>query len=172
MGALVIILLSVGAPILAGILKSKGGKGGAIAGDVIEAVADKLGTDATPQAIEDAYKADPDTFTQTVRTIETDYAEVARAGAEAHMAYIELVKGDRDSADLLTRIWRPLNGFLFPVGCLIIVATVCVMLLSRIPIDASLLPLIGIVVPVMTAWAGVVGYYVGQRTKEKTTGAT
>ena len=172
MGALVTILLSVGAPILAGILKSKGGKGGAIAGDVIEAVADKLGTDATPQAIEDAYKADPDTFTQTVRTIETDYAEVARAGAEAHMAYIELVKGDRDSADLLTRIWRPLNGFLFPVGCLIIVATVCVMLLSRIPIDASLLPLIGIVVPVMTAWAGGVGYYVGQRTKEKTTGAT
>ncbi len=172
MGALVSILLSVGAPVLAGILKSKGGKGGAIAGDVIEAVADKLGTDATPQAIEDAYRADPEIFTKTVRTIETDYAAIARAGAEAHMAYIELVKGDGDSADILTRIWRPMNGFLFPVGCLIIVATVCVMLLSRIPIDASLLPLIGIVVPVMTAWAGVVGYYVGQRTKEKTTGAT
>ncbi|MEO4040238.1 3TM-type holin [Hoeflea sp. CAU 1731] len=172
MGALVTILLSVGAPILAGILKAKGGKGGAIAGEVLETVAGKLGTDATPQAIEEAYNADPEVFTKTVRTIETDYAAIARAGAEAHLAYIELVKADRDSADLLTRIWRPLNGFLFPVGCLIIVATVCVMLLSRIPVDASVLPLIGIVVPVMTAWAGVVGYYVGQRTKEKTTGAT
>ncbi|MBW8640471.1 holin family protein [Hoeflea sp. WL0058] len=172
MGALVSILLSVGAPILAGILKSKGGKGGAIAGDVIEVVAERLGADATPQAIEEAYKADPEVFTQTVRTIETNYAAIARAGAEAHMAYIELANGDRNSADLLTRVWRPINGFLFPVGCLIIVVTVCVMLLSRISVDASVLPLIGIVVPVMTAWAGVVGYYVGQRTKEKTTGAT
>ncbi|MBW8635864.1 hypothetical protein K1W69_01610 [Hoeflea sp. WL0058] len=106
-----------------------------------------------------------------MRTIETDYAAIARAGAEAQVAYIEFAKGDRDSADLLIRIWRPMNGFLFPVGCLIIVATICVMLLSRIPVDASVVPLIGIVVPVITAWAGVVGCYVGQRTKEKTTGA-
>lgn len=80
------------------------------------------------------------------------------------MAYIELAKGDRDSVDLLTRVWRPMNGFLFSVGCLIIVAMVCVMLLPKIPVDASVLPLIDIVVPVMTAWAGVVSYYVGQRT--------
>lgn len=83
----------------------------------------------------------------------------------------EILKRDQESRDTIARIWRPLNGLAFGLACYTVILTVCIAVLLKIPLKQDLMPLVGLVVPVITAWAGVVGVYVFQRSREKLAGA-
>ncbi len=170
--ALIPILLNLGAPIIAGILKDRFGRGGETAGAVLTTLAMELGTDPTPEAITDAYEADPAGFTEKALKVEANYSEIARAAAEATMSYHRVLAGDQKAADALTRLWRPFNGAAFGVCVIMVVVTVCFVIIRQIPVDESAYPLVALVVPSLTVMAGVVGYYVRQRTLEKTAGVS
>ncbi|MDZ7822608.1 MAG: hypothetical protein U5K75_00215 [Ahrensia sp.] len=70
---LIPILTQIGAPILKNVLQqSIGGKGADVAGDVIDAIAGRLGVEATPQAIEDAYLQRPQQVSADIQKLEAE----------------------------------------------------------------------------------------------------
>ncbi|MCI5075637.1 3TM-type holin [Oricola sp.] len=163
---LIPILTKAGAPILKGIIRRRiGGKGAEIAAEAIDAVAGRLGTEPTPDAIVEAHKADAQHVETIVRETEADFGE-------QWLAYLGVLETDARSEDRLQRLWRPLLAYGFGLAAIMMLATVCIVILRQIPLNAELAPLLAIVVPIFTYWAGIVGYYVRQRTNEKIAGAT
>lgn len=68
---LIPIFAQIGAPILKGIIeKHVGGKAGDLAGTVIDAVAGKIGVEAKPGAIEQAYENAPESVGKAIREVE------------------------------------------------------------------------------------------------------
>lgn len=166
--ALVAIAADIGAPIIAKILRSRGGRAGQIAGRTIEAVARQLGTEPSAEAIATRYEEDPENTTAALRTVENGLAELGKAASEATQSYHELLAGDRNSQSLLNRLWRPVNGFLFGIEVFAIVATV-VVVIWRGEVDTirALQPLWSFLGTILGTHAGVVGVYVWRRSDEK-----
>lgn len=170
MSGLADIALNSGAPIVARILKGFGPIG-QLAGGVIEAVAAELGTEPTPTAIETAHQAEPQRVERVIRKVDADYSKIAMEANQTARAHIALLEGDRDSESAITRLWRPLTAILFAPACLMVLACACFMLVTGRPVPEGGAVLVGIVVPIMTLWAGFNGVYSHGRSGEKKTGA-
>lgn len=166
--ALVGIATELGVPIIASILRRRGGRAGQIASTTIEAVAQQLGTEATADAIVARYEADPENTRAAFQKVESGMEELATAASEATQSYHELLAGDRDSQSLLNRLWRPVNGFLFGAEVFAIVLTV-VVVIWRGEVDTirALQELWSFLGTILGAHAGVVGVYVWRRSDEK-----
>jgi len=161
------ILAEIGAPLLKGMVERRFGQtAGDVTNAVVETIAGKLGVDATPEAISEKYTSDPEATRAAVLDTEKEWAEVARGAMELHGQYLSGIDADAAKGGM-NALWRPVNGLLFAVGLFAVLLTACFAILARIPIDASQLPLVTLVGTVVGPWAGVIGYYVGQRTKEK-----
>ena len=161
------ILAEIGAPILKGLITKRFGKtAGDVADTVVGSIADKLGVEPTPEAIADKYATDPEAVSEAALAVETEWAKVARDAMALHGQYLEGIQADT-LAGGINSFWRPVNGILYALGSFSVLLTVCIAILNRIPLDESLMPVIALVGAVIGPWAGVVGYYVGQRTKEK-----
>ena len=170
-GVLLGLAKEIGAPILAKILRRKGGKVGALAGEAIETIAGRLGVEPTEKAIVAEYDRRPDEVTTVVREIEEKIGEMARAAADATVSYHRTLDGDRDSASVLNRIWRPLNGIAFGVEVMAIVgAAVLKIVQGDVATLTAIQPLYTFLGTVLGAHAGVVGVYVWRRTDEKMRG--
>ena len=165
--------LKYGAPILAELLKRKGGKGGAIAGTAIKTIAEKLGTEPTQKAVADKFREDPETVGEVMRSVNEDLAAMAGHASDATKSYHQLVLGDSQSKSLLNRIWRPVNGLLFGLEVSFIIFVVGAKIWNN---DANTLlalkDLFMFIGTVLGTHAGVVGVYVWGRTTEKLGSAT
>lgn len=165
------LAISAGANVVAQVLRTTGGKPGAIAADVIDAVSKKTGIPATPESLGREAVDNPGRLEEALRDVQRENAErlAAILAAEVEMAKFrtEIVKGEQASSSLMQRIWRPLNGVLFGLCCSAVVLTVCIVLLRSTPVRADVSPLLALIVPVITGWAGIVGFYAKLRTDEK-----
>ncbi|WP_417691530.1 hypothetical protein [Roseibium sp.] len=175
MTPLAMIALDVGARALSKILRQHGGRAGTIAADVAEAavrqVAGTLGIEPTEEAIAAKYDSEPEAVSDAFKSVEQDLGPIAQAASEATQSYQRLIKGDRSSPSLLTRIWRPLNGILFALSCLALVLSFCfLMLKGDVQTIANASIAYGFLGTVLGTWAGVVGVYVWRRSDEKTSG--
>ena len=172
--SLAAIALKLGLPLVVELLNRKGGKGGEIAGKVVTSIAEGLGVDANEEAIVDKYNSDPQIVETVMRTVETDYAAIARASADATISYHGLIADDRNSLSLVTRIWRPMNALFFGFECLGLMAVIIKVvwhLANGGSVDLSgAAVLVGLVIPMLTLQAGVTGYYVHRRSLEKLDG--
>lgn len=105
------ILLQAGAPVLRALLESKvKGPLGEIGGAVIDAVAAKLGTASTAEAIIEAHKASPEPVEAAIRQVETDagwlaYLAKATEGRDALLAR-------EDQRSFFDYGWRPAMSWL------------------------------------------------------------
>jgi hypothetical protein len=163
------LLAEIGAPILKNLVQRSLGDGtaGVVATTVIDTVSGRLGIDPTADAIVEAYQQNPKAVCEVVRSYDKEYVAMVKEGAKTHREYLDLLREDQQSDSPLSRVWRPLNGVLFGAECALVIITAAIVVMAQIPISDNLIPIVGLVVPVMTVHAGVVGYYVGQRTKEK-----
>jgi len=168
------IALKFGLPIVVELLNRKGGKSGAMAGKVVSSIAEGLGVAPREQSIVEKYKAEPRKVETIMRKVETDFAEIARATADATISYHALIAGDRNSSSLVTRIWRPMNALFFGVECLGLMAVIIKVVWSLADGGSIDLTgagvLVGLVIPMLTLQAGVTGYYVHRRSIEKMDG--
>lgn len=166
--ALAALAFDIGAPIIGNLLRRSGGPTGEIAASTIEKIADQLGTEPNEEAIMQHHERRPDDVASVLRGINGDLARMAEAASDANQSYHRLLKGDRDSVSLLSRAWRPFNGFAFGLEAVLIVVTVCVAIWRG---DADTLkalqPLYAFLGTVLGAHASVVGVYVWRRTDEK-----
>ena len=165
--ALIPILISAGAPILASIIESKvKGKGGKIAGTVLREVADAVGAnEATPEAIEATVEAMPaDTLRERLATLEAQYRAAQALSADLTKQMLAEVSSD----DPATRLWRPLNGIAFALEILAVTITFCIVVLRG---ETSMVSVLGagygVLAPILATHAGVVGLYVHRRSAEK-----
>lgn len=162
------LALKYGAPILADILKSKSPE---IIDRAIDKVGDFLGTGNDPVAINNRLAREPD----LVKTIESEnrdfFVELMREETEQLRIVHETMAGERTSKSLLQRAWRPFNGFLFGIACFSLIVTVChVVWAQKVPDADAIAPILALIGPVITAWAGVVGWIAHRRTHEKMAG--
>ncbi|WP_029061317.1 hypothetical protein [Labrenzia sp. DG1229] len=171
------IALQVGATAISGLLRRRGGEAGKIVADVADntvvRVAQSLGVAPTEQAISDLWDKDPSAVTEAIHQVDAELGEMAKAASEATQSYHDLIKEDRESASLLTRIWRPLNGVLFAWSCLALIMSFCyLMMTGDVQTIANASVAYGFLGTVLGTWAGVVGVYVWRRTDEKKAGST
>jgi hypothetical protein len=142
--------------------------------DVIGTIADKLGVAPTPEAIEEAYEANPTHVEEVVRTI--DEGEIAQAHSDMMQSYHALAKGDQTGKERVTRLWRPICGITlaFGAGLTFIcsnVALILVVLMGTEGLDLNqVMPLIALNGSALGVLSGVVGVAVYQRTQEKKAG--
>lgn len=165
---------SAGASVVGQVLRGVGGKPGAIAADVIDAVAKRVGVPPTPEALGGAAVDTPGKVEEALRQVERDkaaeLAQVLASELDAIRIRAEIIKGEQASSSLLQRIWRPLNGMLFGLACLALMVTTCLVLLRGLPVSAGAVSLLALVGTVIPAWAGLVGFYAKLRTDEKKVG--
>lgn len=116
------VLLKVGAPILADIVKKNVG-----AGKVVEKVAEAIGTAPTAEAVTAAIEAAPEAIAPTVQAIEADDPEYWQYLASADASRAELFRREDERESFFAWGWRPAmcwlliflwgwNGFLLPVA--------------------------------------------------------
>lgn len=162
------LALKFGAPFLADLLRSKVP---GVAGKALGKIAERLGTDEDPIAVERAIPTRPDVF-QEVETQDHAYlVDLMREETEQLRILHDTMEGERDSKSLLQRAWRPFNGFLFGIACLCLIITVChVVWAQKVPDADAIAPILALIGPVITAWAGVVGWIAHRRTHEKIAG--
>ncbi|MCR9057471.1 MAG: hypothetical protein NXI02_09065 [Rhodobacteraceae bacterium] len=177
MTPLAAIAIQVGATALTGLLRRRGGNAGQIAADVADTaigqITGTLGIEPTEQAISDLWDKDPSAVTDAIHQVDAELGEMAKAASEATQSYHDLIKEDRESASLLTRIWRPLNGVLFAWSCLALIMSFCyLMMTGDVHTIANASIAYGFLGTVLGTWAGVVGVYVWRRTDEKKAGST
>lgn len=145
-----------------------GRRGGAIAGQIVEAVADQIsGVDATPIAD----RSDAVVLAQIEAYVDQNIAEIevlARTMEGYHETLLADAKGD-----LIQRMWRPLNGILFALECLSLVWSFCYLMVSgQVETIQQAATAYGFLGTVLGTHAGVVGYYVHARRKEKEAGVS
>ncbi|MBB5754336.1 3TM-type holin [Prosthecomicrobium pneumaticum] len=166
------LLVELGAPLLAGILRAKGGTGAA---RVVEAVGAALGTGPAPDAIAERIRAAPDAAAAQVRTLETDraaeWAELFRAVAAATEATAETMRSEAASASLLQRIWRPVFGLVYAAAFgAMALALVVKILAGAVETLGVLADVGGLLLGFYGMGASVLGVYVWRRTDEKRSG--
>ncbi|WP_321337894.1 3TM-type holin [Breoghania sp.] len=162
------LLTEVGAPLLKNLItKHLGGAAGDVGGAVVDAIADKVGVEANPQAISDAYQADPAGVGEAIRQVEIERREDwAAMLAEVN----QTMRAEQKAKDKLTRIWRPLFGIEFGlVYSALGAAFVYAIAAAESPINA-----VGQIGGYLSTYLGfgasVLGVYVWQRSQEKRNG--
>ncbi|MDC7788685.1 hypothetical protein PQJ75_11815 [Rhodoplanes sp. TEM] len=176
-------LAKAGAPIIGTAL---GGPFGGLIGQAIgSVVADALGVEATPAAVDAAVRttAAPD-LAAKLSTAETEaqarwpaLAEIARAEAElAGRAIADTnatMRAEQAAGDVVQRWWRPLYAFELTLECAAFWAVVIVALARRdtAPLDAAI-NATGLLTLYWGARFAVLGVYVDGRSREKLTALT
>ncbi|WP_321341770.1 3TM-type holin [Breoghania sp.] len=166
---LVPILAEVGAPLLKRLVSQHaGGQLGEAGQAVIDALAERLSTGASPQAIEEAYRADPEGAANAIREVEIERCE-DWAGMLADINVTMREEGR--AAGLLQRIWRPVFGLGYAL-CFVALALTLVRALWRGDIAAinALATISGFLIAFYGMGASVLGVYVWQRSAEKRAG--
>lgn len=171
-------LIRAGAPIIG---KALGGPLGAVIGQTVGGVlADALGTEPTPEAVDDALKTTPPGELQD-RLAAADSAAVARyqyltafAQADADAAARALaetqatMRTEATAGDVVQRWWRPIYAFELTLECALVWAIAIADLMAGSGKVAGFVAgasgLLGIY---WGARFGVLGVYVGGRTVEK-----
>lgn len=155
------ILLEAGAEQLRKMIGD--GAAGRLAGGIVEQIAGKLGIPPTQTSIEQAYREDKSEVIDAVRSVDDHYQALARmeeARAVTMQSQHRLQETELGSG-LLARIGRPLNTIFFAVECLALMLAVCWIVVRGIPASLDfnqVAPLLALVVPVLTAQAGVIGW--------------
>lgn len=152
------ILLEAGADYLKDMISGDGG--GDLAGGVIEQIAGKLGVPAEQKPIEDAFAKRPTDVIQAVQEVDTFWADIEKSRSASMQSQHRLAEAEL-GAGLLARIGRPLNTILFAIECLCLMLAVCWVVMRGIPASLDfnqVAPLLALVVPVLTAQAGVIGW--------------
>lgn len=162
------LALKFGAPILADLLKSKTP---GVVDRAIDKAGEFLGTGKDPIAIKNRLEEEP----AVVEAIEVQnrdfFVDLMREETEQLRIVHETMAGERTSKSLLQRAWRPFNGFLFGIACFCLIVTVChVVWAQKVPDADAIAPILALIGPVITAWAGVVGWIAHRRTHEKMAG--
>ncbi len=165
-------LAKVGAPILKGLLENAiGGIGGKLAGATVEALAEALGTAATPDAVSDYIEAHPTEATPIVQQIESQMVKTLDIGVGDLSGYLEVLKEDQKSEGILSRIWRPLFAIIYTGLFAIQVVTICWLLWTR---QLGTLNELGEITTFLSfmnvAALGVLGVQIWKRTEEKKSG--
>lgn len=172
--ALAPLFVKFGAPILADLVLSRSPK---IVRDVLGSVATKLGIDANPETIAETLEAaDPRSEAAVYEAEQQDisyWTRIAEIEAAMHAETQATMRAEHGARSVLTRNWRPINGLALAAECFMLIATVCVKLLSGdLPDLDAYAPLLAIIGPTLTAQAGVVGVYTWRRSTEKIAGKT
>lgn len=152
------ILLQAGADQLKRMLND--GTAGQLIGGVIEQIAGKLGVPATQAGIEDAYKNEPIEVIQAVQEVDEHYSRIEEARSAMMISQHQLQQAEL-GAGLLARVGRPLNTIFFAFECLALMLAVCFTVVRGIPPNLDfnqVAPLLALVVPVLTAQGGVIGW--------------
>lgn len=175
-------LIQAGAPIIGSAL---GGPLGGMIGNAIGGVlANTLGTDSTPEAINDALKTTPpDQLQAKLSAAEAEaqarwpaLAEIVKAEANAAAQSLDAVnqtmRVEATAGDTVTRWWRPIYALELSLEC-VVVWSVAIgdILYGGGKVAAFVL---GAQSLLMTYWGarfGVLGVYVGGRSLEKVWGA-
>lgn len=165
-------LAKVGAPILKGLLENAiGGIGGKLAGAAVEALAEALGTPATPDAVSEYIEAHPAEATPIVQQIEYQMVKTLDIGVGDLSGYLEVLKEDQKSEGILSRIWRPLFAIIYTGLFAIQVVTICWLLWTR---QLGTLNELGEITTFLSfmnvAALGVLGVQIWKRTEEKKSG--
>lgn len=103
-------IIGLGAPVVGGAL---GGPAGAAVGTAIGAA---LGVDGSPEAIEAAIDADPETSLAGIRGVEADLPEIYDAFSRHLDTVNRTMRAELVAHSPLQRLWRPLWG----VGALVV----------------------------------------------------
>ena len=165
-------LTKAGAPILKSLLENAiGGIGGKIAGAAVDALAEALGTDATPDAVADYIETHPSEATPVVQQVETQMVKTLDIGVGDLSGYLEVLKADQQSEGILSRIWRPLFAVMYTFLFAMQIVTVCWLMWTR---QWGTLQELGDIVTFLTfmnvAALAVLGIQVWKRTEEKKSG--
>lgn len=164
------ILAEVGAPLLKRVIsRHASGSAGDVAGAVVDAIAGRLGTVATPEAIEQAYRADPAGAGAAIREVEIE----RREDWAAMIADVNAtMRAEQQSGGLLQRAWRPVFGLLYGVAFLGMALTVVkAVWTGDAPAINALAAISGFLIAFYGMGASVLGVYVWQRSTEKRAGA-
>jgi len=129
-------LLTAGAPVLKSIVENAiGGIGGKIAGAAIDALAGKLGTDPTPEAVSQQIERDPVGSATAIRevedTVRTDLARIAEANRDVMVGYQQVLLADVKTEGALSRLWRPIFALVFTASFGLVVFTACWLMWTR-----------------------------------------
>lgn len=172
-GALAPVLIKSGADILTRIVRSKFGDGPA---KVVEAVADVVGTAATPEAIVEAHRQNPQAVETAIKAVEEDrmdeWAKIIAIERDIVAIQHATIREELGAKGLMSRTWRPFVGFVFGVSGGLVIITVCILLLKgdvdTLVASKDLWALIG---STLATLGTVTGFYVQARSKEKQSGA-
>lgn len=166
-------LLAAGAPVLKSIVeKSIGGIGGKLAGAAIDALAEALGTQATPEAIETEIRTNPTKAAEKIRTVEsefkTDLSRIAEANRDVMRGYQEVLLKDAATEGWLASRWRPIFALAFTVCFVMIAVTVCrgIWIGQLQGVEA----VTGLLITMLAAGCAVLGVQIWQRSEEKKAG--
>lgn len=163
-----------GAPVIAAVLRGRGGKTGAMAAGVIEALAGGLGTAPTPEAVAEAAAKQPERAAAVIRSTESErleaLAKVLAEENEGFRIFAGIVQGEQASRSLLQRIWRPLAGLAFTASVCFVIVVTGLAVLRGLSVDASLAPLFALAGTGITVLGGFVTAYSFNRTAEKKAG--
>lgn len=165
-------LLKAGAPMLKNLVENAvGGVGGKIAGSIVDALAESLGTANDPDAIADAIDRDPSGTAPIVQQIESQMVKTMDIGTGDLTNYVAMLREDQKAEGLLTRLWRPLFATMYVVMFAMQITTVLwLMWTDRL----DLIVKIGEVTTYLTfmnvAALAVLGIQIWKRTEEKKSG--
>lgn len=166
-------LLAAGAPVLKSVVENAiGGVGGKLAGAAIDALADALKTDPTPEAIVERIESDPRSA-EAVRQVETvfrdDLARIAEANRDVMAGYQRVLLEDAKAEGWLASRWRPIFAVVFTLCFALIVVTICraIWVGQLTGIEA----VAGLLITLVAAGCAVLGVQIWQREKSERGGA-
>ncbi|WP_319771956.1 3TM-type holin [Breoghania sp.] len=166
---LVPILAEVGAPLLKRLVSQHtGGQLGEAGQAVIDALAARLSTSASPQAIKEAYSTDPETTANAIRAVEIERRD---EWADMLANVNATMREEGRATGLLQRIWRPVFGLGYAL-CFVALALTLVRALWRGDVAAinALAAISGFLIAFYGMGASILGVYVWQRSAEKRAG--
>lgn len=166
-------LLQAGAPVLKSVVeKSIGGIGGKLAGAAIDALAEALHTDPTPEAVTRAIEADPVAAAPAVRGVERQFtdeiARIAEANRDVMVGYQQVLLADAKTEGWLAQRWRPIFALAFTFCFVLIAITVCrgIWIGQLQGVEA----VTGLLITMLAAGCAVLGVQIWQRSEEKKAG--
>lgn len=166
-------LLQAGAPVLKSVVqKSIGGVGGLLAGAAIDALAEALRTDPTPEAVAQAIERDPVGAAPVVREVEQRFtdemARIAEANRDVMVGYQQVLLADARTESWLAQRWRPIFAIAFTFCFVLIAVTVCrgIWIGQLQGVEA----VTGLLITMLAAGCAVLGVQIWQRSEEKKAG--
>lgn len=160
-------LLAAGAPVLKSVVENAiGGIGGKLAGAAIDALAEALSTDPTPEAIVRQIESDP-AATAKVQQVEQvfreDLARIAEAQRDVMVGYQAVLRQDAQAEGWLASRWRPLFAVAFTLVFVLIAVTVCrgIWIGQLQGVEA----VTGLLITMLAAGCAVLGVQIWQREK-------